>query len=92
MQLIDLVSIVLVAMSLPLSLLVYLRFADSRYGRVISWTTLFIFFVLIYSGFRIYDLNLYGISMAELTGVLACSTIFYTSLLMLKMFVPGGVR
>jgi len=86
-KLLDLLSLIFISMSMPLSIICFLRFKNTPYGKVIQGFMLFNLSSLIYVAGYVTDAFLCGVNIRDIGEFFSSMSIFYTSLLMIKTFI-----
>ena len=85
-----LIALVFALMSLPLAVILYQRFAKSKYGSIIWGVVVFILLFSLYLALKILKPEFSGVPLAEACELLASLTMLYTAVLMFRTFAPGG--
>ena len=83
------VSFVMIAMSIPLALLLYMRFAKSKYGRILGGFVLFILSMTAYLGLKSLVYGDAESPLVDLSEIAACASMLFSAIMMWKTFLPG---
>ncbi|MDD5112346.1 MAG: hypothetical protein PHG85_07365 [Candidatus Altiarchaeota archaeon] len=82
-------SFLMIVMSAPLAVILYMRFAKSKYGRILAGILIFVISTAVYLGLKSLEPGGTACLLVDISELAACVSIFYTSIVMWRTFLPG---
>lgn len=85
----SLATLILLSIAFPLSALIYRRFHGTPFGNALIGFVLAVFFLIPYHAFRIIRVDVYGISLYEISELLAAISVLVASLSVCRLVCRG---